>query len=131
MPLSPSAVPRSDFPPAAKAKYQEREFQYRGRKKPVIKPPPPMEEASSPLTGTGVDFPRSLFSSGNLSHGMMEYIGFVNITLGRGKDLVPAGFVGQVRDAWPTEPVPPLAVDLRVASPFDRFPARLTGCQPI
>lgn len=29
-------------------------------------------------------------------HGMMEYIGFVSIMLSRGKDLVPAGFVGQV-----------------------------------
>lgn len=71
-------------------------FEFRGCKKPVIKPPPPVGDA-----GAHDEFEtHGVVSSAPLSkHGMMEYIGFVSIMLSRGKDLVPAGFVGKVNAA--------------------------------
>lgn len=80
------------------AKYQSRLFEFRGKKKPVIKPPPPVDHGSAMVSGldgdAGVDGAGERGGSG-VSHGMTEYIGFVNINLVRGENLVPAGF-GQV-----------------------------------
>lgn len=80
------------------AKYQSRLFEFRGKKKPVIKPPPPVDHASAMVSGVdgdaGGDGAGERGGSG-VSHGMTEYIGFVNINLVRGESLVHAGF-GQV-----------------------------------
>lgn len=61
----------------------------------MTKPPPAVGAA-----GGGIDDEfviQGVTSTAPMSqHGMMEYIGFVNIMLVRGKDLAPAGFVGQV-----------------------------------
>ncbi|CAM9716954.1 unnamed protein product, partial [Sphacelaria rigidula] len=72
------------------AKYQDRLFEFRGRKKAIVKPPPVVggERGEEDFMTQGV------MSSGIISprHGMMEYIGFVSIMLSRGKDLALGGF---------------------------------------
>jgi len=85
----------------AQAKYQDRLFEFRGQKKPLIKPPPP---AVDPVSMTSANGDASGGGGGgglgeraaSLNQGMTEYIGFVNIVLLRGKNLVSPGF-GQVR----------------------------------
>ncbi|CAN0332573.1 unnamed protein product, partial [Laminaria digitata] len=86
--LKPSNLEPRDYREAyIKAKYQDRAFEFRAHKKPVIKPPPTVDETSALMVGGGYDK-----NGGTLSQGMTEYIGFVNIVLVRGKGLVPAGF---------------------------------------
>ena len=76
------------------AKYQDRLFEFRGQKKPVIKPPPAVDQSMGVGDGSAGG---GLERRPSLSQGMTEYIGFVNIVLVRGEELVPSGF-GQVRE---------------------------------
>ncbi|CAM9560760.1 unnamed protein product [Ectocarpus fasciculatus] len=99
--LKPSHLEPRDYRDAyIKAKYQSRLFEFRGKKKPVIKPPPPVDHGSMLLSGmdrdAGGDGGGERVGSG-VSHGMTEYIGFVNINLVRGENLVPAGFGQQLQ----------------------------------
>ncbi|CAM9934475.1 unnamed protein product, partial [Ectocarpus sp. 4 AP-2014] len=99
--LKPSHLEPRDYRDAyIKAKYQSRLFEFRGKKKPVIKPPPPVDHASAMVSGVdgdaGGDGAGERGGSG-MSHGMTEYIGFVNINLVRGESLVHAGFSQQLQ----------------------------------
>ncbi|CAM9451883.1 unnamed protein product, partial [Ectocarpus sp. 12 AP-2014] len=99
--LKPSHLEPRDYRDAyIKAKYQSRLFEFRGKKKPVIKPPPPVDHASAMVAGVdgdaGGDGTGERGGSG-VSHGMTEYIGFVNINLVRGESLVHAGFSQQLQ----------------------------------
>ncbi|CAM9942334.1 unnamed protein product [Ectocarpus sp. 8 AP-2014] len=99
--LKPSHVEPRDYRDAyIKAKYQSRLFEFRGKKKPVIKPRPPVDHASAMVSGVdgdaGGDGAGERGGSG-VSHGMTEYIGFVNINLVRGESLVHAGFGQQLQ----------------------------------
>eukprot|EP00752_Nemacystus_decipiens_P009732 g8690.t2 len=76
-----------------KAKYEDRLFEFRCQKKPVIKPPPAVDMSLGVLDRSSGG---ALERRPSASQGMMEYIGFVNIVLVRGEDLVSAGF-GQMQ----------------------------------
>ncbi|CAN0058540.1 unnamed protein product, partial [Discosporangium mesarthrocarpum] len=67
-------------------------FVFRVCKKPVIKPPPPVEEDEDTLEVGDVPFRCRAGSSPTISpsgEGMVEYIGFINIDLSRARDLLP------------------------------------------
>ncbi|CAM9594469.1 unnamed protein product [Scytosiphon promiscuus] len=101
--LKPSHLEPRDYREAyVKAKYQDRLFEFRAKKKPIIKPPPEVSQFSSSSMslsngGGGEAGGAALERRVSLSQqGMTEYIGFVNIVLVRGENLVSPGFGQQL-----------------------------------
>ncbi|CAM9755817.1 unnamed protein product [Ascophyllum nodosum] len=77
-----------------KAKYQDRLFEFRGRKNPVVKAPPAVDDSTMLVRELSIGASGSR-NGRTLSQAMTEYIGFVNIVLIRGKHLVHSGMMGQ------------------------------------
>jgi stromal membrane-associated protein len=73
-----------------KAKYADRAFVYRLRKAPIIKQPPVSDPELDMETTT----------SKPTQVGMTEYSGFLNITLNRGKNLLPMKIMGQKHNKY-------------------------------